>query len=84
VIFDLEAVFIYAWAVALTEAGWLGFVEMSVFIGVLAAALAYLWRLGALDWLPERKRRQGPIADRAQPVPRPAVRKEQPDALVVE
>lgn len=50
VIFDLEAVFIFAWAVAVPEAGWLGFAEMAVFIGILLIALAYLWRIGALDW----------------------------------
>jgi NADH-quinone oxidoreductase subunit A len=50
VIFDLEAVFIFAWAVSIRETGWTGYVEMLVFIGILAAALAYLWRLGALEW----------------------------------
>lgn len=50
VIFDLEAVFIFAWAVSVREAGWSGYVEMLVFTGVLAAALVYLWRLGALEW----------------------------------
>lgn len=50
VIFDLEAVFIFAWAVSIRETGWTGYAEMLVFIGVLAAALAYLWRLGALEW----------------------------------
>lgn len=50
VIFDLEAVYIFAWAVAAREAGWAGYLEILVFIGVLAAALAYLWRVGALDW----------------------------------
>ncbi len=50
VIFDLEAVFVFAWAVSLREAGWPGFAGMLVFIIVLAAALAYLWRLGALEW----------------------------------
>jgi len=49
-IFDLEAAFLYAWAVAVRETGWLGYAEVLVFAGVLAAALAYLWRLGALDW----------------------------------
>ncbi len=52
VIFDLEAVFLFAWAVALRQAGWLGFAEAMVFVGVLVAALAYLWRLGALDFGP--------------------------------
>lgn len=50
VVFDVEAVFVYAWAVALRETGWRGFAEMAVFIGVVIAALAYLWRTGALDW----------------------------------
>ena len=52
VIFDLEAVFIFAWAVSARESGWPGFVEITVFIGILLAALIYLWRLGALDWGP--------------------------------
>ncbi|GJL48987.1 MAG: NADH-quinone oxidoreductase subunit A [Nitrospirales bacterium] len=50
VIFDLEAVFIYAWAVAVREVGWIGFWEMTVFITILFIALFYLWRIGALDW----------------------------------
>lgn len=49
-IFDLEAAFLYAWAVAVRETGWAGYAGVLVFTGVLAAALAYLWRLGALDW----------------------------------
>jgi len=54
VVFDLEAVFIFAWAVAAREVGWSGYWEMVVFVGILVAALAYLWRLGALDWNPKR------------------------------
>ena len=49
VIFDLEAVFIYVWAVSLRETGWAGYLEMLLFTGVLAAALVYLWKLGALE-----------------------------------
>jgi len=59
VIFDLEAVYIFAWAVAAREAGWAGYIEILIFIGILAAALAYLWRVGALDLarsLPKRGR----------------------------
>ena len=55
VIFDLEAVFIFAWSVSLRELGWSGYIEMLVFIGVLLAALVYLWRLGALDWGPRKR-----------------------------
>jgi NADH-quinone oxidoreductase subunit A len=54
VIFDLEAVFIFAWAVVARELGWAGYREIFVFIAILVAALAYLWRLGALDWGPSR------------------------------
>ncbi len=54
VIFDLESVFVYAWAVSLRECGWAGYAEMLIFIAVLGAALVYLWKLGALEW------RQGP------------------------
>ncbi len=50
VIFDLEAVFIFAWAVSVREAGWLGYFEVVVFVCILVATLAYLWRVGALDW----------------------------------
>jgi NADH-quinone oxidoreductase subunit A len=50
VIFDLEAVFIFAWAVAGRALGWTGYAEVLIFSGVLIAALIYLWRLGALDW----------------------------------
>ena len=50
VIFDLEAVFLYAWAVAVQETGWVGFIEASIFVAVVLAALAYLWGVGALDW----------------------------------
>jgi NADH-quinone oxidoreductase subunit A len=50
VIFDLEAVFIFAWAVSLRETGWAGFAEMAIFIAILTAALIYIWKLGALEW----------------------------------
>ncbi|HET9589736.1 MAG TPA: NADH-quinone oxidoreductase subunit A [Anaerolineales bacterium] len=53
VIFDLEVVFIIAWALAARSLGWAGYIEILFFIGVLLAALVYLWRLGALDWGPQ-------------------------------
>lgn len=55
VIFDLEAVFLFAWAIAFKESGWPGFIEASIFIVVLAAALFYLWRMGVLRWGPSRQ-----------------------------
>ena len=58
VIFDLEAVFIFAWSVSIRELGWPGYIEILIFIGVLLAALVYLWRLGALDWGPRKLRKE--------------------------
>lgn len=55
VIFDLEAVFIFAWAIAAREVGWPGYAGLLVFIGILAAALLYEWRQGALDWAAQRR-----------------------------
>jgi NADH-quinone oxidoreductase subunit A len=57
VIFDLEAVFIFAWAVAARESGWAGYVEILIFVTILIAALAYLWRQGALDWAPKPRKK---------------------------
>lgn len=57
VVFDLEGVFIFAWAVAAKESGWAGYWEILVFIGILVATLVYLWRLGALDFGTTRRER---------------------------
>jgi NADH-quinone oxidoreductase subunit A len=56
VVFDLEAVFLFAWAVAARELGWTGYCEVLLFVAVLAAALIYLWKIGALDWAREPRR----------------------------
>jgi len=53
VVFDLEAVFLFAWAGAARELGWAGYCEVVLFVGVLVAALIYLWKVGALDWARE-------------------------------
>ena len=50
VIFDLESVFIFAWAVAARELGWTGYWAIVLFTGMLVAPLIYLWKVGALDW----------------------------------
>jgi NADH-quinone oxidoreductase subunit A len=56
VIFDMETVFLFAWAVALKQAGWAGFFEALVFIGILIATLIYLGAIDALDWRTRRQR----------------------------
>ena len=53
VIFDLEAVYLFAWAITVREAGLPGLIEATIFIGVLLAGLVYIWRMGALDWGPQ-------------------------------
>jgi NADH-quinone oxidoreductase subunit A len=58
IIFDLEVVFLFAWAVAIRESGWPGFIEISVFIFILLVALLYLWRIGALDWRTQTQKRE--------------------------
>ena len=50
VIFDLETVFIFAWAVAFFELGWEGFIAVALFISILGVALVYELSTGALDW----------------------------------
>lgn len=71
VIFDIEVVFIVTWAVIARDGGWAPFVEILIFIGVLIAALAYLWRVGALDWGPRPRASSRPPAPSSRRAPRP-------------
>jgi NADH-quinone oxidoreductase subunit A len=54
ILFDVEAVFLYPWAVVYKQLGtvwkWFGFVEMFVYVIILLAGYFYIWRKGALDW----------------------------------
>ena len=50
VVFDIEAVFIYPWAVQFRTLGWFGLVEMLSFVAVVVVALVYVWKKGALEW----------------------------------
>jgi NADH-quinone oxidoreductase subunit A len=56
VIFDLEVVFLFAWAIAFREVGWAGYLTVLVFILILAVVLVYEWRTGALDFGPSGKK----------------------------
>ena len=49
-LFDLEASFLFPWAVSLQYTGWEGWIGMIIFLGILAIGLAYEWKMGALDW----------------------------------
>jgi NADH-quinone oxidoreductase subunit A len=50
IVFDIEVVFMYPWAVAYRALGVLGFVEMAIFVAVLTLGLVFVWRKGALEW----------------------------------
>lgn len=50
ILFDVEAVFLYPWAVAYGGLGLFALVEMALFLGVLFLALAYVWKKGGLEW----------------------------------
>jgi NADH-quinone oxidoreductase subunit A len=50
IVFDLEAAFLFPWAVSLDFTGWPGWITMMVFLFELAIGLAYAWKVGALDW----------------------------------
>jgi NADH:ubiquinone oxidoreductase subunit 3 (subunit A) len=50
VIFDIETIFLYPWAVAFKSVGLFAFFEMCIFIGILAVGLWYAWKKGALEW----------------------------------
>lgn len=50
VIFDIEVIFLYPWAVVFTKIGIIGLIEMLIFIGLFVVAYVYAWRKGALEW----------------------------------
>ena len=50
VIFDIEVIFLYPWAVVFSKIGIIGLVEMLIFIGLFVVAYVYAWRKGALEW----------------------------------
>ena len=50
IIFDLEAAFLFPWAVSVFDIGWEAWIGMMIFLGVLTCGLIYEWKMGALDW----------------------------------
>lgn len=56
VIFDVQAVFVIAWAISVKSVGWAGYIAISVFIGIFAAVLLHEWSIGALDFGPNTKK----------------------------
>lgn len=56
ILFDVEAVYIFSWAVAFRQLGWAGWLQMSFFIIVLFISLVYIWKKGGLEWGPEARK----------------------------
>lgn len=50
ILFDVDAAFLYPWALVFKELGMFGFIEMMIFIGLLGSGFAYAWKSGALEW----------------------------------
>ena len=50
ILFDFEIAFLFPWAVALKEIGFIGFIDMMIFLAILVLGFAYMWIKGALDW----------------------------------
>ena len=50
IVFDLEAAFLYPWAVTVFKLGWVAWIAMMIFIAELALGLVYAWKKGALEW----------------------------------
>jgi NADH-quinone oxidoreductase subunit A len=50
IVFDIEAIFLYPWAVQVRHLGGFGLIEMFTFVAILLVGLLYIWRKGALDW----------------------------------
>ena len=57
-IFDVEAAFIFSWAIALDRLGWPGWLQISFFIAILTISLFYLWKKGGLEWGPTARKSQ--------------------------
>ena len=65
IVFDIETIFLFPWAVEFRRLGLFGLVEMVVFIGLVFVAYVYVWKSGGLDWGPTR--RQEPATERTLP-----------------
>ena len=55
ILFDIEAVFLYPWAVVYRQLGLFGFFEMLIFVALVLIGFFYVWKKGALDWSVQRK-----------------------------
>jgi NADH-quinone oxidoreductase subunit A len=66
IIFDIETIFLFPWAVGFRQLGLFGLVEMAVFIALVFVAYVYVWKKGGLDWQRDERRRAGAAVDTAR------------------
>jgi NADH-quinone oxidoreductase subunit A len=66
IIFDVEIIFLFPWAVGFRQLGLFGLVEMAVFIGLVFVAYVYVWKKGGLDWERDERRRTQVAERRAE------------------
>ena len=66
IIFDVETIFLFPWAVGFRQLGLFGLVEMAVFIALVFVAYVYVWKKGGLDWQRDERRRAGAAVDTAR------------------
>ena len=72
ILFDVEAVFLYPWAIIYRELKLFGFVEMMVYIGIILVGFFYIWKKGALDWALAREGTNRRARSPERPLPRAA------------
>jgi NADH-quinone oxidoreductase subunit A len=71
ILFDIEAIFLYPWAVVFRELKMFAFVEMLIFIVLIVAGFFYIWRKGALEWAaPERPAAAAKVAEKREEMAR--------------
>ena len=65
IIFDVETIFLFPWAVGFRQLGLFGLIEMAIFIGLVFVAYVYVWQRGGLDW----GNAERPLVDESEPEP---------------
>ena len=64
IIFDIETIFLFPWAVGFRQLGLFGLVEMAIFIALVFVAYVYVWKAGGFDWTDARSGRRGEVEAR--------------------
>ena len=81
IIFDIETIFLFPWAVSFRQLGMFGLIEMAVFIGLVFVAYVYVWKKGGLDWSDSVTPVEEPNLARAQRTPERVPHEREPEAV---